>query len=230
MLELGGSDPFIVFEDADLDKAAEYGLKSRLVSNGQSCIAAKRFIIIESVFEKFEKIMIEKISEIKIGNPMDETTDIGPIAKKEFTIELESQLLDAKNKGAKIFRVKMEAQEKGYFFSPVIATNVTNEMRIVTEEVFGPIAPILIAKDENEAIKIANNTQFGLGASIWTKDLTKAKRVSKKLECGFVVINDMVKSDPRLPFGGIKKSGIGRELSHYGLKEFVNIKTIVVNK
>lgn len=230
VLELGGSDPFIVFEDADLEKAAEMGLKSRLVSNGQSCIAAKRFIVLKPVAEKFKKIMIEKISKIKIGDPMNESTDIGPIAKKEFATELEAQLLDAKNKGAEIFRVKSETHTKGYFFSPAVVSNVTNDMRIINEEVFGPIAPIIIVENEEEAINAANNTQFGLGASIWTKDLIKAERISKKIECGFVVINDMVKSDPRLPFGGIKKSGIGRELSNYGLKEFVNIKTIVVNK
>ena len=230
VLELGGSDPFIVFEDADLEKAVELGIKSRLISNGQSCIAAKRFIVNEKVADKFSKLMAEKMSKIKVGNPMDESTDVGPIAKKEFAAELEAQLLDAKNKGAEIFRVKNENQTKGYFFSPVIATNVTNEMRIVKEEVFGPIAPIIKFKDEEEAIKIANASQFGLGASIWTKDLNRAQKVAKEIECGFVVINDMVKSDPRLPFGGIKKSGVGRELSHYGLKEFVNIKTIVVNK
>lgn len=230
VLELGGSDPFIVFEDADLEKAVELGLKSRLISNGQSCIAAKRFIVIDKIADKFKKLMIEKLSKLKVGNPMDESIDIGPIAKKEFCNELEAQLLDAKNKGAEIFRIKTENLNKGYFFSPAIVTNVKNNMKIITEEVFGPIAPIIIVKNESDAIKTANDTQFGLGASVWTKDLALAERVAKKLECGCVVINDMVKSDPRLPFGGIKKSGVGRELSYYGLKEFVNIKTIVVNK
>jgi succinate-semialdehyde dehydrogenase/glutarate-semialdehyde dehydrogenase len=229
VLELGGSDPFIVLEDAEIEKAAQVAVKSRFRNAGQSCIAAKRFIVVEDVVVDFIEAFELHIQELKIGDPMDEKTDIGPLAKKEFVETLEKFLKDAKKKGAEP-HIYGKEQKKGFFFNPTLIPAATIDMRVCNLEVFGPIAPVIPAKDEDEAIKIANSTEFGLGAEIWTRDLKRAERLAKRVRAGFVTINGMVKSDPRLPFGGIKKSGIGRELSHYGLKEFVNIKTVVINK
>ncbi|HET8687767.1 MAG TPA: aldehyde dehydrogenase family protein, partial [Methanosarcina sp.] len=170
-----------------------------------------------------------RVRELKIGNPTDENTDIGPIAKKEFLENLERVLKDAKKKGAE-FHVYGEEHKKGFFFRPTLIPAASTDMKVCNVEVFGPIAPVIMAKDEDDAVKIANSTEFGLGAEVWSRDLERAQKLAKRIKSGFVAINGMVKSDPRLPFGGVKKSGIGRELSHYGLKEFVNIKTVVVNK
>ena len=229
VLELGGSDPFIVLEDADIERAAQVAVESRFLNTGQSCIAAKRFIVIEDVVVDFIEAFELEMQELKIGDPMDEETDIGPVAKKEFIDSLERVLRDAKKKGAEP-HIYGEEQNKGFFFRPTLIPAASTDMKVCNVEVFGPIAPVIMAKDEDEAVKIANSTEFGLGAEIWSKDLERAQRLAKRIKSGFVAINGMVKSDPRLPFGGIKKSGVGRELSHYGLKEFVNIKTVVVNR
>ncbi|MGB4281522.1 MAG: aldehyde dehydrogenase family protein, partial [Methanosarcina thermophila] len=229
VLELGGSDPFIVLEDADIERAAQVAVESRFLNTGQSCIAAKRFIVIEDVVVDFIEAFELEMQELKIGNPMDEETDIGPIAKKEFLDSLEKVLKDAKKKGAEP-HIYGEEQSKGFFFRPTLIPAASTDMKVCNVEVFGPIAPVITAKDEDEAVKIANSTEFGLGAEIWSRDLERAQRLAKRIKSGFVAINGMVKSDPRLPFGGVKKSGVGRELSHYGLKEFVNIKTVVVNR
>jgi succinate-semialdehyde dehydrogenase/glutarate-semialdehyde dehydrogenase len=229
VLELGGSDPFIVLEDADIERAAQVAVKSRFLNTGQSCIAAKRFIVLEDIAVDFIEAFELEMKELKIGDPMDEETDIGPLAKKEFLDSLERVLKDAKKKGAKPY-VYGEEHDKGFFFRPTLIPAASTDMKVCNVEVFGPIAPVIMVKDEDETIKVANSTEFGLGAEIWSGNLERAQRLAKKIKCGFVAINGMVKSDPRLPFGGVKKSGIGRELSHYGLKEFVNIKTIVVNK
>jgi len=229
VLELGGSDPFIVLEDADIERAAQIAVKSRFLNTGQSCIAAKRFIVAEDVVVDFIEAFELEMQELKIGDPMDEETDIGPIAKKEFVDSLERVLKDAKKKGAEP-HVYGEEHNKGFFFRPTLIPAASTDMKVCNVEVFGPIAPVITAKDEDEAVKIANSTEFGLGAEIWSRDLERAQRLAKRIKSGFVTINGMVKSDPRLPFGGVKKSGIGRELSHYGLKAFVNIKTVVVNK
>jgi succinate-semialdehyde dehydrogenase/glutarate-semialdehyde dehydrogenase len=229
VLELGGSDPFIVLEDADIERAAQVAVKSRFLNTGQSCIAAKRFIVLEDIAVDFIEAFELEMKELKIGDPMDEETDIGPLAKKEFLDSLERVLKDAKKKGAKP-HVYGEEHKKGFFFRPTLIPAASTDMKVCNVEVFGPIAPVIMVKDEDETIKVANSTEFGLGAEIWSGNLERAQRLAKKIKCGFVAINGMVKSDPRLPFGGVKKSGIGRELSHYGLKEFVNIKTIVVNK
>jgi len=229
VLELGGSDPFIVLEDADIERAAEVAVKSRFINTGQSCIAAKRFIVVEDVMVDFIEAFELNMKELKIGDPMNEETDIGPLAKKEFVESLEKFLKDAKKKGAEP-HVYGEEHQKGFFFRPTLIPAATTDMKVCNMEVFGPIAPVITAKDEDEAVKIANSTDFGLGAAVWSGDLERAERLAKRIKAGFVVINGMVRSDPRLPFGGVKKSGIGRELSHYGLKEFVNIKTVVVNK
>jgi succinate-semialdehyde dehydrogenase/glutarate-semialdehyde dehydrogenase len=229
VLELGGSDPFIVLEDADIDRAAQVAVKSRFLNAGQSCIAAKRFIVIEDVVVDFIEAFELHMQELKIGDPMDEETDIGPVAKKEFVDSLEKILKDAKKKGAKPY-IYGEEQETGFFFMPTLIPAASTDMKVCNVEVFGPIAPVIMAKNEDDAVKIANSTDFGLGAEVWSADLERAERLVKRIRSGFVTINGMVKSDPGLPFGGVKKSGVGRELSYYGLKEFVNIKTVVVNK
>ncbi len=229
VLELGGSDPYIVLDDADIEKAGRMAANARMVNAGQSCIAAKRFIVMEKVADEFKKHFVSRLKELRIGDPMDETTDIGPVAKKEILVSLKEQLRDAKAKGAEVLQLE-HPFKKGLFFAPSAVYNPTENMKVLKEEVFGPIAPIIIVKDENEAVRVANNTEYGLGASIWSRNADRAERIASRLEAGFIAVNDMVKSDPRLPFGGIKKSGVGRELSHYGLKEFVNIKTVVVRE
>jgi len=229
VLELGGSDPFIVLDDADVEKAGRTAANARMVNSGQSCIAAKRFIVMESAAEEFTKHFIARLREMKIGDPMDEATDIGPVARKDIRDGLKAQLRDAKLKGGKIVELP-QPLSKGWFFAPCVVLKPTPGMKVLTDEVFGPIAPIVVVKNEDEAVRAANNTEYGLGAAIWTKDTARAERLSRRIEAGFVAINDMVRSDPRLPFGGVKKSGVGRELSHFGILEFVNIKTVVVKE
>ncbi|AKB54672.1 Succinate-semialdehyde dehydrogenase [NAD] [Methanosarcina barkeri 227] len=229
VLELGGSDPFIVLEDADLERAVKVAAESSFLNTGQSHIAAKRFIVLEAIAVDFIEAFELEIQELKIGDPMDEETDIGPLAKKEFLDSLERVLKDVKKKGAEP-HVYGEEQSKGFFFRPTLIPAASNDMKVCNVEVFGPIASVITVKDEDEAVKVANSTELGLGAEIWSRDLERAQRLAKRIKSGFVAINGMVKPDLRLPFGGVKKSGIGRELSHYGLKEFVNIKTVVVNK
>jgi len=229
VLELGGSDPFIVLEDADLDKAVSTGVNSRVANAGQSCIAAKRFIVAKPVADRFVEKFVAALGRLRIGDPMNEETDIGPLAREEFLPDLAAQLEDAESKGATVHRGPRPPSE-GFFFQPVVLSGVTLDMKVAREEVFGPIAPVISAGSEEEMIRIANDTEFGLGAAIWTKDTDKAERLAKEIAAGFVAINGIVKSDPRLPFGGIKKSGFGRELSHYGLREFVNVKTIIIGR
>ncbi len=230
VLELGGSDPFIILEDADLEKAGRIAVNARMINTGQSCIAAKRFIVLENVAEKFKTIFLARLRELKIGDPMDETTDIGPVAKKEILDSLHEQLRDAKEKGAEVVQQPLQPFTKGLFFPPCVVINPSRDMRVLKEEVFGPIATVMTVKDEDAAVSAANDTAYGLGAAIWSRDLGRAERLARRIDAGCIAINDMVKSDPRLPFGGVKKSGVGRELSHYGLKEFVNIKTVVVRE
>jgi acyl-CoA reductase-like NAD-dependent aldehyde dehydrogenase len=229
VLELGGSDPFIVLDDADLVKAGRMAVNARMINAGQSCIAAKRFIVMEKVAAEFREVFLSRLKELKTGDPMDETTDIGPVAKQEILDSLNEQLRDAKAKGAEILQMG-HSFKKGFFFQPCAVFGPEKDMKVLTEEVFGPIAPVIIVKDEDEAVSVANDTQYGLGAAVWGRDLERAERIAARIEAGCIAINDMVKSDPRLPFGGVKKSGVGRELSHYGLREFVNIKTVVVKE
>jgi succinate-semialdehyde dehydrogenase/glutarate-semialdehyde dehydrogenase len=229
VLELGGSDPFIVLDDADAAKAGRTAANARMVNSGQSCIASKRFIVMEPVAEEFKKHFIARLREMKIGDPMDETTDIGPVARKDILDGLMLQLKDARKKGGTVIELPRPAS-KGYFMPPCVVLKPTPDMQVLADEVFGPIAPIVVVKTEDEAVRIANDTEYGLGASIWSRDHGRAERVAARIQAGTIAINDFVKSDPRLPFGGVKKSGVGRELSHYGLKELVNIKTVVVRE
>jgi succinate-semialdehyde dehydrogenase/glutarate-semialdehyde dehydrogenase len=228
VLELGGSDPFIVLEDADIPRTARLAVQARLINSGQSCIAAKRFIVKAAVAGSFLWAVETEMQAVKMGDPLDPATTVGPLAKREFVEVLSGQLEDARRKGARVTEGAALPPGKGYFFRPAVVSRLTPDMRLLTEEVFGPIMPVLIAGTDEDLIETANASAYGLGASIWTRNPGRAEELARKLEAGFVAVNDMVKSDPRLPFGGIKKSGIGRELSQYGLKEFVNIKSVVI--
>jgi succinate-semialdehyde dehydrogenase/glutarate-semialdehyde dehydrogenase len=229
VLELGGSDAYLVLDDADVEKAARTAAKARMINAGQSCIAAKRFIVMDKVAGEFRKHFTDELRSLKIGDPMDESTDVGPVAKRDILDSLKEQLRDAKAKGAEVEQLG-QGMKKGLFFAPCVVYNPKRNMKVLREEVFGPIAPVIVVGSEEEAIRAANDTEYGLGAAVWSRDTGRAERVAEKIEAGFVAINDFVKSDPRLPFGGVKKSGVGRELSHYGLREFVNIKTVVVKE
>lgn len=228
VLELGGSDPFIVLEDADLHQAALMATQSRLLNNGQSCIAAKRFIVVKDVVEKFTKLFAEDTLAEVVGDPLDPKTTVGPLVRDSQRQSLSKQVEDARAKGGNVLIGGKSINRDGYFYEPTIISNVRHEMDVLREEVFGPAAPILVVENEEQAIIEANNSEFGLGASIWTSNLERGIRLARQIDSGIVSINEMVKSDPRLPFGGVKKSGIGRELSEFGIKEFVNIKSIVV--
>jgi acyl-CoA reductase-like NAD-dependent aldehyde dehydrogenase len=228
VLELGGSDPFIVLEDADLSQTAHMAAQSRLLNNGQSCIAAKRFIVVKDVVDKFTKLFVEETESEIVGDPMDSKTTVGPLVRDSQREALAKQVDDAKTRGASILTGGKSIKRDGYFYEPTIVSQVDHNMKIVKEEVFGPAAPIIIVNDEEEAISEANNSEFGLGASIWTNNIERGIRLARKIQSGIVSVNEMVRSDPRLPFGGIKHSGIGRELSEVGIKEFVNIKSVVV--
>ncbi len=229
VLELGGSDPYIILEDADLEQAVKSCVNSRLLNAGQSCIAAKRFIVVESVYDKFEKLFVDFMSSKKMGDPMDETNDLGPQASLQLRDELHNQVLNNVKQGAKIILGGFIPELPGAFYPPTILKNVQPGMPAFDEELFGPVAALIKAKDENGAIDLANKSIFGLGAAVFTKDLEKGKTIAReKLGAGCCFVNDFVKSDPRLPFGGIKESGYGRELSPLGIKEFVNIKTVYI--
>ena len=226
VLELGGSDPFIVLDDAIIEKAAEGAVKGRFINCGQSCVASKRFFVGKNIADDFIELFIKKTSELRVGDPTSMETDMGPLSNKEGLENISGIVEDAKEKGAEILLGGSQLEGKGFFYKPTILTNVKPDMRIATEETFGPVAPITIVENESEAVKLANNIEFGLGASIWTKDLAKADKMSRRIESGIVSVNNVVLSDPRIPFGGIKHSGFGRELSRYGMLEFVNIKSV----
>jgi succinate-semialdehyde dehydrogenase/glutarate-semialdehyde dehydrogenase/succinyl-CoA reductase len=228
VLELGGSDPFIVAEDADLDLAAKGAVAGRFVNCGQSCIAAKRFFVVDSVAEEFLERFAEGVRKLRVGDPLDRATDIGPMVNEGQRDEIESQVRDAVRKGARIVVGGKRIRRPGSYFEPTLLAGVTKAMRVLREETFGPVAPVLAVPDLETAIREANDSEFGLGASIWTKDLARADELARKIESGMVFVNGAVKSDPRMPFGGVKHSGIGRELSRYGLLEMVNIKTVEI--
>ncbi len=226
VLELGGNDPFIVLDDAIIKEAAEGATKGRFINCGQSCVASKRFFVVESVADEFIELFIKNTSRLRVGDPMSMETDMGPISSRESLNTISGIVEDAKQKGAEILLGGSEIDRKGFFYKPTILTNVKPDMRIAREETFGPVAPITIVKDEDEAVRLSNESEFGLGASIWTRNLAKAEKISRQIESGIVSVNNVVISDPRIPFGGIKHSGFGRELSRYGMLEFVNLKSV----
>ncbi len=228
VLELGGSDPFVVLEDAPLEPTVEACVKSRFKNTGEACNAAKRIIVHEAVYGEFLSRFIEKVSQLKVGDPLDEATEIGPMASEEQLAKIERQVEESVKLGAKVEVGGKRIGERGYFYEPTVLTSITFEMPVWKEEVFGPVAPVIKAKDENEAIRLANATNFGLGGSVWTADLERGERIANQIEAGMVFVNKVVSSDPRIPFGGVKNSGIGRELSRYGILEFANVKPILV--
>ncbi|MBL4655108.1 MAG: NAD-dependent succinate-semialdehyde dehydrogenase [Bacteroidia bacterium] len=225
LLELGGSDPFIVLNDADLNKAVKVAVRSRMINCGQSCIAAKRFIVEATIHDEFVEKMVEKMKSLKLGDPTEETTDVGPMAREDLANELLEQVKKSAEMGAKFALGGDRPEMQGAFFNPTILTEVKHDMPAYHEEMFGPVATVIKVADENEAIQVANDSDFGLGGSVWTNDIQKGEALARKVESGAVFVNGLVKSDPRLPFGGIKNSGYGRELSYLGIREFVNQKT-----
>ena len=232
VLELGGSDPFVVCEDADIEKASSGAVKGRFINCGQSCIASKRFIVVKNIANQFLEKFIEKTEKLKVGDPLSEETDIGPMVNQAAIENIDEMVKKSIKEGAELAtggqRLGKEngGNNKGFFYKPTILKNVTPRMEVAREETFGPVAPVIVAEDEQQALEIANDTKFGLGASVWTQNLNKAEKYSKLLQAGIVTVNNVVVSDPRVPFGGIKNSGFGRELSKHGMFEFVNIKSI----
>jgi succinate-semialdehyde dehydrogenase/glutarate-semialdehyde dehydrogenase len=226
VLELGGSDPFLVMPSAPLDDAVATAVRARTVNNGQSCIAAKRFIVHEAIFDEFAQRFTTAIKALRVGDPMDERTQIGPLATPAIVEELDSQVRRTVSAGARVLVGGRRLERAGNFYEPTVLTDVPEDSPAAREELFGPVAPLLRARDATDALRIANSTTFGLGAAAWTTDAREQERFAHELEAGTVAINGMVASDPRLPFGGIKRSGYGRELSEEGIREFVNVKTI----
>jgi succinate-semialdehyde dehydrogenase/glutarate-semialdehyde dehydrogenase len=231
VLELGGSDPFIVMPSADLEMSTTTAVKARTINNGQSCIAAKRFIVHAHVYDEFEKRFVEVMKELRVGDPMDEATDIGPLATDQILQDLEDQVKVSVASGAKILTGgrKFKATDElahGYFFEPTVLVDIPKGSPAYQDEIFGPVASLFRVANIDEAIELANATPFGLGAAAWTTDGAERDRFINELEAGSVFINGMVASDPRLPFGGVKNSGYGRELGEFGIREFVNIKTV----
>lgn len=228
VLELGGSDPFIVLEDANLDQAARGAVTGRMLCTGQSCIAAKRFIVVEAVADRFAARFAAGMKALKLGDPLDPATQVGSMVNRAERDALQAQLLDALDKGARVLTGGRPVPGPGCFFEPTVLVGVTSDMRIVREEVFGPVAPVIVVSGEEEAIRVANDSEFGLGGSVWTGDLERGERIARRLECGAAFVNSIVKSDPRMPFGGVKMSGLGRELGRFGLMEFVNVKGLSI--
>lgn len=226
VLELGGSDPFIVLDDADLEAAARIGVRARFQNTGQSCIAAKRFIIHEAVWHEFQERFLAGVRALKVGDPMDRETRVGPLARPDLLDDLDRQVHDSLARGARLLLGGRRRDGRGYFYHPTVISDVPADAPAACEEVFGPVAALMKVRDADEAIRIANSSPYGLGSNLWTSDLARARRLARDVEAGQVFINGMVASDPRLPFGGVKRSGYGRELSEFGIREFVNIQTV----
>ncbi len=228
VLELGGSDPFVVLDDADLGAAAAMAVRSRFQNGGQSCIAAKRFIVVASVAEEFERRFVEGIRKLKVGDPTDRSVDVGPLARADLRDTVDRQVRESVAQGARVVLGGGPRPGRGYFYEPtlVLGERSLSELPVWREEVFGPVAVLVRAQDTDAAIALANDTIYGLGANLWTRDLERAQLLASRIEAGSVFINGMVASDPRLPFGGVKQSGYGRELSEFGIHEFVNIQTV----
>lgn len=230
VLELGGSDPFIIFSDADLKKAAETAVSARFQNAGQSCIAAKRFIVMKDVYDEFRSLFESAAKALKMGNPEDPDTDLGPMARGDLRDQIHSQVRSTVDMGAELWMGGEIPEGNGFFYPITMLGSVRPKMTAARDETFGPLSTFLEADSEEDAIRIANETSLGLGASIWTSDLGKGEQLAADIEAGSVFINAMVKSDVRLPFGGIKQSGYGRELSEEGIREFVNVKTVLIQK
>ena len=229
VLELGGSDPYVILEDADLDAAADTCVASRLINSGQSCIAAKRFIVVEPVRREFEALFVEKMRARTMGDPVVEGVDVGPQARWDLRDELHRQVVGSIERGARLLLGGEVQAGPGAFYPPTVLADVEPGMPAYDEEMFGPVAAIIAAQDEADAVRIANDSAFGLGAAVFTRDVARGERIAaEELEAGACFVNSFVKSDPRLPFGGIKDSGYGRELAAFGIREFVNIKTVWV--
>jgi len=228
VLELGGSDPFVVMPSANMEQTVQMAVQARLVNNGQSCIAAKRFIVDQRVADDFERRFVEAMKQVVIGDPMDERTQLGPLATADILADLDDQVRRSVAKGARVLTGGHKLDRPGNYYAPTVLTDVTKDCPAYSEEMFGPVAVLLRAKGIDQAIHLANDTDFGLGASAWTNDEAEQQKFMDEIQAGMVFINGMVVSDPRLPFGGVKNSGYGRELSVYGIREFVNVKTIVV--
>ena len=226
VLELGGSDPFIVLEDADLAEAVQLGVTARFANNAQSCIAAKRFLIAESVFEEFSTRFVAAVKQLVIGDPMQAATRLGPLARSDLRDTVSRQVEDAITQGGRVLTGGRPLPGPGYFFEPTVIAGLRHDAPIVAEECFGPVALLFPVRDESQAIQLANATEYGLGAAVWSRDLARAQRVAEQIEAGAVFINDFVRSDPRAPFGGVKNSGFGRELGALGARELANAKLI----
>jgi len=228
VLELGGSDPFLVLADADLDRAVEIGVTGRVQNNGESCIAAKRFIVEASVADAFTERFVRAFEELTVGDPMDEATDVGPLAREDLRDEVHDQVERAVADGADILTGGEPLDRAGYYYAPTVLGSVQRGTVAFDEEIFGPVASVIVAADVDEAVDLANDTRFGLGGAVFTEDLATGEAVARRLDCGCAFVNEMVKSHPHLPFGGVKDSGYGRELSGLGIREFVNAKTLWV--
>src|SRR5262249_54674654 len=228
VLELGGSDPFIVMSSADLDRAAATAVQARVINNGQSCIAAKRFIVDERIYDAFTQKFVENMTALTVGDPMDPATDVGPLATQDVLHGLEEQVDQTVKMGARVLLGGKKLNRPGNFFAPTVLADIPQGSPALDDELFGPVASIFRARGMEEAINIANNSKFGLGACAWTNDKAEQEMFIDRIESGLAFINSMVASDPRIPFGGIKHSGYGRELSHFGIREFVNIKTVSI--
>jgi succinate-semialdehyde dehydrogenase / glutarate-semialdehyde dehydrogenase len=226
VLELGGSDPYIVLEDADVEAAARVAIDARFQNAGQSCIAAKRFIVVDAVADEFQERFRNGIEELVVGDPLDAASKIGPLARDDLVEILDGQVQRSVMAGAEVVTGGYRLGRPGYFYAPTLISGVKPGMEVFTEETFGPAAALIRAGDADEAISLANDSRFGLGASLWTRDIPLAKKLARSIESGSVFVNGMVASDPRLPFGGVKRSGYGRELAEFGIREFVNIKTV----
>ena len=230
VLELGGSDPFIVMPSANLDEAVTTAVRARTINNGQSCIAAKRFIVAAEIYEEFERKFVSQMEALKIGDPLEEATEIGPLATPQIVDDLDEQVKKAVASGARVLTGGKRLNRAGNFFEPTVLVDLDLNAPVSCEEIFGPVAMLFRVNDIDEAIRIANATQFGLGSAAWTNDTGEQARFIEDIEAGSVFINGMVASDPRLPFGGVKNSGYGRELADFGIREFVNIKTVWIGR
>ena len=228
VVELGGSDPFIVMASADLDAAVSTAVTARMINNGQSCIAAKRFIVDEKIYDQFLEKFVARVSKVRVGDPMDEQTDLGPLATAAIRDELDQQVRASAAAGAKVLTGGKKIEREGFYYAPTVLADIPPNAPAARDELFGPVASVFKAKDLNDAIAIANGTTFGLGASAWTRDAAERDRFVAQIESGLLFINGMVASDARLPFGGVKNSGFGRELGEFGIREFVNIKSVRV--